>query len=142
MATKLSDITEINWQISTGASGTVAQGIDDIRQCVQIILLTTKGSDPLRPLFGSDIWRHIDKPVKVSAALISAEIIDCLGKWEARIIINKIIYEIKGEQIKFYLYLTLLQSGETAEISFNINSVRTPDESGRAFSSGFSLDFS
>lgn len=141
MATKLSDITAINWQISTGASGTVAQGLDDIRQCVQIILLTTKGSDPLRPLFGSDIWRYIDKPVKISAALISAEIIDCIGKWEARIIINKIIYEINGAQIKFYLYLTLIQSGETMEISFSINAAQTPNDEGRAFSSGFSLDF-
>jgi len=141
MATKLSDITAINWQISTGASGTVAQGIDDIRQCVQIILLTTKGSDPLRPLFGSDIWRHIDKPVKLSAALISAEIVDCLGKWETRIIINKIIYKIDGEQIKFYLYLTLLQNGETAEISFSINANEIPSDEGRAFSSGFSLGF-
>jgi phage baseplate assembly protein W len=63
MATTLADIVSTNWQLSNITIGTVAEGIDDIRQCIGIILTTTKGSDPFRPLFGSDIWQYIDTPI-------------------------------------------------------------------------------
>ena len=76
MATTLADIKATNWQLSDVMIGQVVEGINDIRQCIGIILTTTKGSDPMRPLFGSDIWRFVDSPINTAVANISAEIID------------------------------------------------------------------
>lgn len=144
MATKIQDIRATNWQLSTQGIGMVAEGIDDIRQCIKIILTTTKGSDPLRPLFGSDIWQFIDTPVSTAVANISAEIIDALSKWENRIEINTITHKTTGTKIDFSLSVNLLESGKTTEILFSIDRQKqiSPSDMGRSFSNGFTLDFS
>jgi len=140
----ISDIKSVNWQLSVLGLGNIAEGIDDIRQCIQLILTTTKGSDPMRPLFGSDIWRFIDSPINTAVANISAEIIDCIGKWEQRVIIKELTYNISGSRIDFELTAELLESGEITQILFFIDRQKQIDPSvmGRAFSSGFNFGFS
>lgn len=144
MATKLDDIKATNWQLSNKMIGQVVEGIDDIRQCIGIILTNTKGSDPLRPLFGSDIWKFIDSPINTAVANISAEIIDCIGKWERRIIIKELTYNISGSRIDFELTAQLLESGEITQILFFIDRQKQiePSVMGRAFSNGFDFGFS
>lgn len=144
MATTLADIRATNWQLSRNQIGEVVTGIDDIRQSIGIILTTTKGSLPLEPLFGSDIWRFIDTPVNTAAANISAEIIDAVTKWEPRILINAINYTIVGSRIDFVMNITLIQSSETTDVLFFIdrqNQIDLPPM-GRAFSNGFDFGFS
>lgn len=144
MAQKITDITATNWQLSLKSIGSVAQGIDDIRQCIQTILTTTQGSDPLRPLFGSEIWRYIDTPVMQGVSNISAEILDSIGKWETRIIIQKLVYDIEGSRIDYAMTVTLVESGETTELLFFIDrkqQLETP-AIGHAFSNGFDFGFS
>ena len=68
--TNLNEITYIDWQYKLNKIGSVAEGVEDINQCIAIILLTQKGSDPLRPTFGSDIYKYIDYPIN-SATLTS-----------------------------------------------------------------------
>ena len=58
--TNLNEITYVDWQLKLNAIGGVAEGADDINQCIAIILLTKKGSVPHRPTFGSDIYKYID----------------------------------------------------------------------------------
>lgn len=144
MATKIQDIKAVNWQLSATELGQVVEGISDIKQCIGTILKTTKGSDPLRPLFGSDIWQYIDKPVTTAVANIAYEILDAIAKWETRIIIKELIYEINGARIDFFLTATLFESGEVTQILFYIDRVEqiTPPFIGRAFSNGFSMGFS
>jgi len=144
MATKLEDIKATNWQLSNQMIGQVVEGIDDIRQCIGTILTNTKGSDPMRPLFGSDIWRFIDTPINTAVANISAEIIDCIGKWEQRIIIKELTYNISGSRIDFELTAELLESGEITQILFFIDRQKQidPASMGRAFSNGFDFGFS
>ena len=143
MATTLADIRATNWQLSKQNIGQVVSGIEDIRQCVGIILTTTKGSCPLSPLFGSDIWKFIDTPVNTAVANISAEIIDSVGKWEQRVIIRKLLHNIQGSKIDFELTITLLESGETTEILFYIDrqSQIDPPAIGRGFTNGFDFGF-
>lgn len=144
MAKKLQDIKATNWQLSILTGGEVAEGINDIRQCLQIILTTRKGSDPLRPLFGSDIYKHIDKPVDVASALISAEILDSINKWERRVIIRKLVYQIAESRIEYDITAELLESGEATELTFYIDrqqQIEIPTI-GRAFSGGFDEGFS
>lgn len=144
MATKINDIKAVNWQLSVNKIGEVVEGIEDLRQCIQIILTTTKGSDPLRPLFGSDIWRFIDTPVTTAVANISAEIIDSIGKWESRVNVEKLSYNIVGSRMDFELTAKMVESGETTEILFYIDrqTIIEADSLGRAFSNGFDFGFS
>lgn len=144
MATKIQDIKAINWQLSINTIGQVVEGIEDIRQCIGIILTNTKGSDPMRPLFGSDIWQFIDTPITTAVANISAEIIDSIGKWEQRIEIKKLTYNIVGTRIDFELTATLIESGSVTQILFFIDRQKQidPPAIGRAFSSGFDFGFS
>jgi len=144
MATKIEDIKATNWQLSNQTIGQVVEGIDDIRQCMGTILTTTKGSDPMRILFGSDIWQFIDTPINTAVANISAEIIDCLGKWEPRISIKELTYNITGNKIDFELTAELLESGEITQILFFIDRQKQIDPTvmGRAFSNGFDFGFS
>ena len=144
MATKSFDIKATNWQLSNQMIGQVVEGIDDIRQCIGTILTTTKGSDPMRLLFGSDIWQFIDNPVNTAVANISAEIIDSIGKWEPRVRIKELTYNITGSKIDFELTAELLESGEITQILFFIDRQKqiTPPAIGRAFSNGFDFGFS
>lgn len=143
MAVKIQDIKSSNWQLSVLGPGQIAEGIDDLRQCIQIILTTSRGSDPFRPLFGSDIWKYIDSPVNTAVANISAEIIDCIGKWEPRIIIKKLVYNIVYSRIDFVLTAELVESSQTTEILFYIDAQRNidPPTIGRNFSNGFDFGF-
>lgn len=143
MATKLQDIRSVNWQLSMNTLGLVVEGIEDIKQCVRIILTTTKGSDPLRPLFGSDIWQFIDTPINTAIPNIAAEILNALGKWEQRINIKKLIHNVSGSKIDFELKLELIETGEITEILFYIDRQTqiTPPAIGRAFSNGFDFGF-
>lgn len=144
MAIKIQDIRATNWQLSAITPGEIVSGIEDIRQCIGTILTTTKGSDPMRPLFGSDIWKFIDTPVSTASANIAAEIIDALNKWETRIQIQKITHEIVRTRIDYTLTVNLLESGRTTEILFYIDRQTQidPPTIGRAFSDGFDFGFS
>jgi len=145
MAIQISDIQSTAWQLSLRAPGEVTQGLNDVRQCVQLILTTTQGSDPLRPLFGSKLYQYIDDPVVSAAPLICAEILDCIGKWEPRITIKKLIYDIIGYRIEFYMFAELVDSNEATELAFYIDrqdNLEIIPSIGRAFSNGFDFGFS
>ena len=60
--TTLNEITYVDWQYKLNSIGSVAEGVEDINQCIAIILLTQKGSDPLRPTFGSGRFDVINLP--------------------------------------------------------------------------------
>ena len=143
MATKIQDINAINWQLSNKNIGEIVSGINDIRQCMEIILTTHKGSLPLNPFFGSDIYKYVDKPVNTAVANISAEILEAITKWEQRIIIKKLLYSIFDSRIEYQLFVELVESGETTEILFYIDyQLQTQQSIDRAFSHGFSFGFS
>lgn len=99
MATLLTDIKSRDWQISTAGVGLVAEGLEDIRQCLDICLRTTKGSDPLRPQFGSDIYQYADKPLSVAIPNIVRSIIEAVQIWETRVVINKVRWQVRETSI-------------------------------------------
>lgn len=65
--------------------GEVVNDIDDVNQCVGVILLTPKGSDPLRPTFGSNAHLYLDAPFPVAKPQIVREVFEALSAWEPRI---------------------------------------------------------
>jgi len=93
-AITLGDIASLDWSLmldSTAGGGAgsglgrVVQGLDDVAQCVTIILTTPKGADPLRPTFGADLWQYIDIPINVARAKIVREVLEAVTSWEPRI---------------------------------------------------------
>ena len=117
--TKLNEITYIDWQYKLNGIGSVAEGIEDINQCIAIILSTQKGSDPHRPTFGSDILKYVDTPVNVAKPNITREVIDAINLWETRITVNSVSVEINQEIITVKIEWTLKDSNTkgTAEIT-------------------------
>lgn len=111
--TTLNEITYVDWQYKLNKIGFVAEGVEDINQCIAIILLTQKGSDPLRPTFGSDIYKYIDYPINSAKANIIRESIDAIEKWETRIKVDSVTVEIKGSQIKIQIQWSLKTANKT-----------------------------
>lgn len=84
MMVKLSDINTKHWQFGLNAPGVVTD-IDDIKQCIYVLLVTRKGEVPLRPHFGSDIFNYIDNPVGAAIPKIKKAIVDAITEFEPRI---------------------------------------------------------
>lgn len=101
---ELTDIQSSDWQLSLETPGAVVQGLQDITQCIQIILSTQKGSDPLRSEFGTEILRFLDKPINTAIPNLMREMIDAVNQWEPRAKIKKITPQFDketSEKIKF-----------------------------------------
>ncbi len=93
----LANITSADWSLAldglnppgTGL-GNVVQGLADVNQCITIILTTPKGSDPLRPTFGADLWRYIDAPINTAIPAIVREVTEAILLWEPRVTVVSI----------------------------------------------------
>ena len=86
-------VRRLDWQLSTEGIGRVAQGADDIAQCILLAVTNNKGSDPFRPDFGSDIWDHIDTPLPIAAPNMVLAISQAVERWEPRVALRYVEYE-------------------------------------------------
>src|SRR5271170_3448764 len=84
-AITLADISSADWSLKLGAIGEVVQGIADVDQCIAIILTTPKGSDVLRPTFGTDLWKYIDAPISQAGPAVVREVTQSITQWEPRV---------------------------------------------------------
>lgn len=82
-------MTGRNWQSDIDDPARTVEGADDIRQCLYVILTTVPGSDPLRPDFGSDVYRYIDRPYSEMQSGLVYAAVQAIGKWEKRIEVSK-----------------------------------------------------
>lgn len=97
----ITDVKSPWWQPSLTTPGQLVEGLDDIRQCIGIILTTARGSEPLRPLFGANIIRWIDYPVNVAGPNIVLEIVEAIRLWEPRVTVEQIDYAVNEAQLTF-----------------------------------------
>lgn len=104
---ELQNIQSKEWGISISAQHEVVQGLNDIHQCVLIILSTQKGSDPLRPEFGADLSPFQDLPMTDAIPGIINEILTAVGNWEPRAKINAITYVVNYSQVTFAINWTV-----------------------------------
>jgi len=87
-AITLNEVRSADWSLALerrGGIGQVVEGIDDVSQCIEIILTTPKGSDPLRPTFGADLWQFIDYPINAAIPAIVRELTEAITLWEPRV---------------------------------------------------------
>ncbi len=97
--TTINNISFNDWSLMLDATGggrigvglgRVVQGLDDVAQCIQIILTTPKGSDPLRPTFGADLWEFVDMPINLARPAIVREATEAITLWEPRAEVVKV----------------------------------------------------
>lgn len=116
----LDEIKSADWQFKLNEIGSVAEGLDDIDQCIKIILMTRKGSDPHRPEFGSDVWQYIDYPVNEAIPNIIREAYDAINLWETRVRVNSITAEINESQITFQIERQIKYTDETKTVEVTV----------------------
>ncbi|EXI62234.1 baseplate protein [Mannheimia granulomatis] len=88
-----------HWQIAPDGVKTI-QGEDDLHQCIINILSTRKGTDVLRPDFGSDHFEYIDQPFDIAVPNMVREIFVAIDKWEKRVIVQEV--QISGTAPHFF----------------------------------------
>jgi uncharacterized protein len=111
MPINVNDITSAEWSLSLRGQGEVEQGFDDINQCIKLIVSTQRGTDPMRPNFGCDLWRFMDYGINVAAARMTNEILSALATWETRIEVTNINYSTLEESVTFNI-LWILQGNK------------------------------
>lgn len=96
----LEDVVTSDWSVrldedSTpgGGIGNIVQGLDDVEQCIRIVVTTPLGSDPLRPDFGCDIFGFLDRPLTTFRAHAVRAITDALRRWEPRCIVTSVLVD-------------------------------------------------
>lgn len=119
------------WGISIIGTGVIAEGIASLRQCIDIILRTSLGTDPLRPLFGSNIYKYQDAPINIAIPNIKASIVEALRIWETRIKVQKINhYLADAGHVEFEVVYKLVDSGLIDKITFNPNVTSGSNQTG------------
>lgn len=97
----MNDINNIesgNWSMDVNNFGFVVENRAEINQTIGLILGTQKGTDPFRPLFGSDIWEYIDRPIDVAGPMMVNAIIQAIDRWEPRINLVSVSYELQSQE--------------------------------------------
>src|ERR1700693_5674162 len=91
-AITLANIKSADWSLmldSLGQPGSgvgnVVAGVGDVDQCIAIILTTPKGTDVLRPTFGTDLWKYIDAPISEAGPAVVREVTQSITQWEPRV---------------------------------------------------------
>lgn len=97
-----------HWQLAPNdKTQSVIQGIDDIYLCIANILNTIRGTDILRPEFGSDHFRYIDQPEDIAVPHFVREITFALSLWEKRINVDEIKVSGNAPHFSFTIFWSL-----------------------------------
>ena len=118
--TTLNEITYVEWQQKLNGIDEVAEGVDDINQCIALIITTRKGSVPHRPTFGSDVYKYVDYPVNEAKPNIIRETIDAINLWETRIKVNSVLVNIEKEHLNIKVQWKLRENSTTGTAEINI----------------------
>lgn len=122
----LANIENNTWSISTIGYGVIVEGLAVIRQRIDLVLRTTKRSDPLRPEFGSRIYQYIDTPLNVAIPNIKAEIIDVLATWIPEIKITSVSHRFIDESNPvFFITYELLDNSLIDKVTFDVRAGQT-----------------
>ena len=80
------------WAIARdGNAGESVINAGDISQCIDIILLSPRGSDPFRPTFASRIHDIIDNPQPSITSPVVRECTEAIERWEPRVRVTSVV---------------------------------------------------
>ena len=109
-----------NWQVSINDPTVLLEDVQDIAQCVFLILSTIKGSDPLRPTFGSDVHTFLDMPMNVATPMLVYEVFTAIEQWEKRLSVKEVNVTSLGVDKKLISIKGTIISSST-DTGFDIN---------------------
>ncbi len=124
------DVTTIkaaDWSHKVGSYGEIVQGLEDIAQCIRIILTTPKGSVPHRPQFGCDAWRYLDHPETQSLPHVIRECTDAVATWEPRATVTKITASYGLAQVNLVVHWTANvkgSAGQSTQVAYALTAVQ------------------
>jgi phage baseplate assembly protein W len=114
------------FQLSTVGAGALAVGVEDVRQCIDIILRSIPGSDPMRPLFGCNAFKYVDKPIDVAVPNVKKEIYEALSLWEPRIEVTSITHQlINTSQLDFTITYRIIDDNILDSINYSSGGIVT-----------------
>jgi len=125
MAKSISEIKSADWSPSIVTAGEIVEDTDDINQCILIIVMTEKGSDPLRPEFGCSLLKYVDLPNSIAIPNLISEIVDGIKIWEKRAKVTRIVHEEENGQINFSLYWEDARKQSQSKVSFFLTDKKT-----------------
>lgn len=85
-----------HWQPAREGDGVVTD-LDDILQCVHTVLETPKGSVPLKPWFGSELYKYVDTPINEARPHMVIATIEALKEGEPRVTVKAVKVYLDGE---------------------------------------------
>jgi phage baseplate assembly protein W len=85
------------------AVGRIVSDIDDVHQCIRIILTTPKGSDPYRPDFAIDYLDYLDWPINKATPYIVRGAMKAVLTWEPRVEVTKIGVRPEADYAKSWI---------------------------------------
>lgn len=96
-------------------TGRTISGDAHLQQSIADILGTRKGTRVMRPEYGSDVPRHVDRPMSRSTIVdIVSDAAMALDRWEPRIRVKRIVpVSAKGGGFSFDIEATRLVDGKT-----------------------------
>lgn len=106
-------IVSSEWAISLQGQGQIVQGLAAIKQRLNILLNTPKGSDPLRKRFGIGVFASIDKPSNSVLPAMRKDILDAVAEFMPEIKITKLTGQLDGGHIIFDIYYSITNTSET-----------------------------
>lgn len=96
---EITDVKTSLWGLSLAKQGGIVQGIDFINQCITVVLLTRKGTDPLRPEFGNEVFAQLDRPINQVKAKIINNVVNAINLWITNIRVIKVTPVISAGQV-------------------------------------------
>lgn len=112
----LKDIKSKDWSLGILEQGSIVEGLSDIHQCIYIILTTVKGTDPLRPEFGCDIFRWLDRPVNQAIPNMVKETVLAINTWEPRVVVKQVTPKIDVSTVSLKVEWETVSSNEIGSI--------------------------
>lgn len=76
--------------LKLGTFGTLVEDLEDVRQCLGIILRTPTGTVPHRPDFGCDAWQWLDAPLPVATPRLVAAVSAAIQAHEPRVTVERV----------------------------------------------------
>lgn len=93
----INDIESTQWSTSIANFGDVVTDIEDVKQCLFILICTRKGTAPFWPDFGCGAFDWIGQPMTEAIPKIIRDIRIAIETYETRAIIQTISHQIKGD---------------------------------------------
>lgn len=138
MPTLVSDIESTHWSLSLENANEIVQDLEDIAQCIVLILSTSKGSVPFDPNFGFNLGELLDQPVNFVIPNGKIGILEAISEYEPRVEIDRIEHILEVSKVTFIVYCST-NLGNFA-VTVPIDPQFTPTLQG-GFSGGFGQGF-